>query len=122
DTVVVDKTGTLTEGKPTLVTLEPAPDFDAEELLALAASVETASEHPLAQAIVSGARERSLALESPQDFESITGAGARGRVAGHDVAVGNARMLRHAGVENGELEAKAAAHRAQGQTVMFVAI
>ncbi|HEX7061028.1 MAG TPA: copper-translocating P-type ATPase [Woeseiaceae bacterium] len=122
DTVVVDKTGTLTEGKPALVTLEPHGQLDADELLALAASVEAASEHPLAQAIVSAARERSLALQTVEDFRSFTGEGARARVAGRDVAIGNEKMMERAGARSGDQEHAAAGHRAEGQTVMFVAV
>ncbi len=122
DTIVVDKTGTLTEGKASLVTLEPAPGFDKDELLSLAASVEAASEHPLAQAIVSGARERSLPLQNPAEFESFTGEGARARVAGRDVAVGNVRMMRRVSARDGDLEEAAERYRGEGQTVIFVAI
>ncbi len=118
----MDKTGTLTEGKPALVALEPAPGFTEDELLSLAASVEAASEHPLAHAIVTAARERGLPVESPADFESITGAGVRARVSGRDVAVGNARLMERAGAFDRQWEEAAAGHRAEGRTVMFVAI
>jgi Cu+-exporting ATPase len=116
DTLVVDKTGTLTEGKPRLVT---AP---TEEVLRLSASVEQASEHPLAQAIVTGARERGLKLEAVSDFQSLTGRGAVAKVAGHQVAVGNRGLLKELGIEPGAIESRAEQLRSEGQTVMFVAV
>jgi Cu+-exporting ATPase len=122
DTIVVDKTGTLTEGKPKLVTLQPSGDLSEDELLRYVASVEAASEHPLAQAIVSGAQERGVAFKAVRGFESITGEGAKGDVAGKAVAIGNEKMMRRIGAENPELEAKAEVLREYGQTVMFVAI
>ncbi|HZD51429.1 MAG TPA: copper-translocating P-type ATPase [Woeseiaceae bacterium] len=122
DTVVVDKTGTLTEGRPALVTLEAAPHFAEEEVLALAASVEAASEHPLAQAVVAGARSRSLELENAREFESVTGEGAHAVVSGRRVAIGNARMMARIGASDSALAEAAAAHRSEGQTAMFVAV
>jgi len=98
DTLVVDKTGTLTEGKPKLVAVEPATGFDQQRLLYLAASLERASEHPLAHAIVSGAEDRGIALGSAENFEVVPGKGARGRIDGMDVLVGNLAMLKTAGV------------------------
>jgi len=98
DTLVVDKTGTLTEGKPKLVAVEPATGFDQQRLLYLAASLERASEHPLAHAIVSGAEDRGIALGSAENFEAVPGKGARGRIDGMDVLVGNLAMLKTAGV------------------------
>jgi Cu+-exporting ATPase len=121
DTLVVDKTGTLTEGKPKLVSVEPA-GMGADELLGLAASLERSSEHPLAQAIVQGASARGVSLAQVSDFESLTGRGVRGRVSGRAVALGNRRLLEEVGAEPGELETKAEALRADGQTVMFVAV
>jgi P-type Cu+ transporter len=122
DTLVVDKTGTLTLGKPKLVAVEPATGGDAETLLRLAAGLERGSEHPLAAAIVEGAQERGLELESAEGFDSLTGRGVRGTVAGSSVALGNLRLLEELGVEPGPLAARAEQMRAQGQTVMFVAI
>ena len=117
DTLVVDKTGTLTEGKPRLVTVEGAP-----ELLPLAASLERASEHPLGAAIVQGATERGLQLKSTSDFRSITGKGVTGRVDGHDVALGNAALFVELGLDAAPLIARAEALRSGGQTVMLVAV
>ena len=120
DTLVVDKTGTLTVGKPTLVSVKPAPSWDESRLLRLAASLEQGSEHPLAAAIVSGATERGVQLAKAEGFESITGKGVTGRVDGYVVALGNRRLLEDAGVQPGELAALADELRQQGQTVMFV--
>ncbi len=122
DTIVVDKTGTLTEGQPELVTVTPFTDFTADSLLALAASVETASEHPLAAAIVRGAQKRSLEVENQTGFQSVTGQGATARVAGKQVAVGNEKLMRDTGAWDDELASRADEHRKQGQTVMFVAV
>ena len=121
DTLVVDKTGTLTEGKPALVSLTPANGFSETELLQLAASLERSSEHPLAAAIVQGARERDLELSHAEDFESMTGKGVTGTVGGHKIALGNSALLEQLGV-SGELEEQAETLRQQGQTVMLVAI
>jgi Cu+-exporting ATPase len=122
DTVVVDKTGTLTEGKPKLGTILAVEPFDEEELLALAASLETASEHPLAAAIVAGARARSLALSDIEGFESVTGEGARARIGGREVAIGNHKMMQRIGLANDALAERAEALRAEGHTAMFVAV
>jgi Cu+-exporting ATPase len=122
DTIVVDKTGTLTEGKPKLVTLLPAEGFGDEELLALAASLETASEHPLAQAIVTAAKDRGLVLVGAEDFESVTGEGASASVSGKKLSIGNDKMMKRAGASDGPLAEKAGEYRKQGQTVMFVAV
>lgn len=123
DTLVVDKTGTLTAGKPQLVSVEPAAGFDGNELLQLAATLERASEHPLAAAIVKGAEERGIALaEAVNAFESLTGRGVCGEVAGRAVALGNQRLFQELQIDSGELAAKAEALRADGQTVMFVAV
>src|SRR5262245_13612245 len=121
-TLVIDKTGTLTEGKPKVQAVEPASGFDPGEVLCLAASLERASEHPLAAAIVDAAQTRGLTLASVAGFESITGKGVRGEVDGRNVAVGNAVRLRDAGVDPSSLEARAESLRAAGQTVMLVAI
>ncbi|MGH9240616.1 MAG: heavy metal translocating P-type ATPase [Vicinamibacterales bacterium] len=120
DTLVVDKTGTLTRGRPTLVSVTPLGTWDEPTLLRLAATLERGSEHPLAAAIVSGALDRGIPLSSAETFDSITGKGVRGRVDGKTVALGNLRLLEDLGVNPG------AAHvddlRREGQTVMFVAI
>jgi len=119
---VVDKTGTLTEGKPKLVSVTPAPGVKEDELLRLAASLERGSEHPLAAAIVRGAEARGLELADAERFESITGKGVKGRVEGHDVALGNKALLESLGIEARPLVERAEELRADGQTVMFVAI
>ncbi|MCU1262786.1 MAG: actP [Bryobacterales bacterium] len=117
DTLVVDKTGTLTEGRPRLVTVPPE-----SEVLRLAASLEQASEHPLAAAIVNGAKEKKLFLSAPAGFQSFTGRGTTGTVEGHRIAVGNAKLLKEHSIPIDPLLAEADRLRAQGQTVMFVAI
>jgi Cu+-exporting ATPase len=122
DTLVVDKTGTLTEGKPKVTTLVAVEGMDESELLRLAASLERASEHPLAAAIVDAARERGLELAEAADFDSITGKGVRGRIDGHEVAIGNQRLLESLGVDPGHLQERAERQRVEGETVMFVAI
>ena len=121
-TAVVDKTGTLTEGKPRLVTIEPAAGFDAATLLGLSASLENVSEHPLAAAIMSAAREKQTALSEVRDFESVTGKGVIGTVDGRKVAIGNLRLLEDVAVNPGALGERADGLRRDGQTVMFVAI
>ena len=121
-TLVVDKTGTLTEGKPRLVTVEPQPDADAVMLLRLAASLENVSEHPLAAAIVAGARDRGVALSEVRGFESATGKGVSGIVDGRRVAIGNLRHLEALGVATDVLRDRADALRREGQTVMFVVL
>ena len=122
DTLVIDKTGTLTEGKPKVVTLETAPEIEEAELLTLAASLERGSEHPLAASIVEAARERDLTLHSPEDFAAPTGKGVTGKVRGREVALGNARLLDDLGIKPGTWIETADALRADGQTVMFVAV
>jgi len=122
DALVVDKTGTLTEGKPRLVRVEPAAGFSEAELLALAASVERASEHPLAAAILAGTQERSLRVEEARDFQSIPGQGAIGTVGGRRVAVGNARLLAERSIDFGSLLERAEALRSDGQTAILVAV
>jgi Cu+-exporting ATPase len=123
DTLVVDKTGTLTAGKPQLISVEPAVGFDANELLRLAATLERGSEHPLAAAIVKGAEDRGVSLGGAAEaFESLTGRGVRGRVGGRDVALGNQKLLEELHTNAGTLAAKAEALRADGQTVMFVLV
>jgi len=122
DTLVVDKTGTLTEGRPELTAVETADGSAGDDLLRLAAGLEVASEHPLAEAIVSGAKRRGVKPGSGDGFESITGKGVRGRVDGRQVALGNAALLRDLGVEPGPLAERAERMRSQGRTVMFVAV
>jgi P-type Cu+ transporter len=122
DTLVVDKTGTLTEGKPKLVSVVAAPGVDESTFLRLAATLEKGSEHPLAAAIVKGAQSRGLSLGSASGFESVTGKGVRGRVDGHEVALGNRALLELLGAEPGALAARAESLRADGQTAMFVAV
>ncbi len=122
DTLVVDKTGTLTEGKPRLVSVTSAGGLADTELLALAASLERGSEHPLAGAIVRGAEERGLSLESTGEFEARPGKGVVGRVGARVVGLGNIGLLRELGIDEGRLAAPAEALRRRGQTVMFVAV
>jgi Cu+-exporting ATPase len=122
DTLVVDKTGTLTEGKPELVSITTAPETDETRLVALAAALERSSEHPLAAAIVRGADTRKTPKFQVEGFESITGKGVRGRVDGHDIALGNVALMRDLGVETSGLSARAEELRADAQGVMFVAV
>jgi Cu+-exporting ATPase len=122
DTLVVDKTGTLTEGKPKLVTVVTAEGFGEEELLRLTASLERGSEHPLAAAIVAGAQERGIELVKVDTFESVTGKGVKGIVDKRSVALGNRALLEEARIDPGELAARAESYRADGQTVMFVIV
>jgi Cu+-exporting ATPase len=114
DTLVVDKTGTLTEGHPELVSVTAAGGFDEQELLRLAASLERASEHPLAAAIVRGAEARGLKLNATDEFQSITGKGVTGRVDGHEVALGNSKLLEEAGIDASDLSAQADSGRTEG--------
>ncbi len=122
DTLVVDKTGTLTEGKPKLALVENIDDFDDAELLRLAATLEKGSEHPLASAIVAGATERDLKLGIVENFESITGKGVVGDVDSKRVALGNLRLFESLDIDVGSLAERAEDLRADGQTVMFVAV
>jgi Cu+-exporting ATPase len=122
DTLVVDKTGTLTEGKPKLVAVEPAEGFSADELLRLAAGLERGSEHPLAAAIVRGAEERGLAPPEARNFQSLTGKGVRGTVEGKRVVLGNAALLAEEGVDAAALRPRLDALRGEGQTVMLAAV
>jgi Cu+-exporting ATPase len=122
DTLVVDKTGTLTEGKPELVSVTPAQGFDETRLLALAAALERGSEHPLAAAIVRGAEQRRAPRIDVEGFASITGKGVRGRVDGHEVALGNAALMQELGVDVTALAARGEELRADAQGVMFVSV
>jgi len=120
DTLVVDKTGTLTEGRPRLRAVVPVTDADEGEVLRLAASVEVGSEHPLAAAIIEGAEARGIKPVAAGDFRSVTGKGVVARVGGHAVALGNAALMREVGVDPGAVLARADELRGDGQTVMFV--
>jgi Cu+-exporting ATPase len=122
DTLVVDKTGTLTEGKPKLISVVTANGWEEQKLLRLAASLERGSEHPLAAAIVSGATERGVELAKVESFASITGKGVEGKIAGQTVVLGNRALLDDHRIDLGELGEKAEKLRADGQTVMFVAV
>lgn len=122
DTLVVDKTGTLTEGKPKLVTVQAQEGFTEDEVLRIAASLERASEHPLAEAIVCGAEEKGVELVKTNNFQSITGKGVTGEVDGHAVAVGNIKLLESLGINAGELPQQADKQRSEGKTVMLIAI
>jgi P-type Cu+ transporter len=122
DTLVVDKTGTLTEGKPKVVSIAAAPGFHEAEILQLAASVERASEHPLADAIVRAARERNLDLSTVDEFDSPTGKGVTGKVDGKTVVLGNSNFLTSLGIEAGPLNEQSEWLRADGATVINIAI
>ena len=122
DTLVVDKTGTLTEGRPALVAVEPAEGFEETELLRIAASLERSSEHPLAEAIVRGAEARGVELTDGSAFESVTGKGVRGQVDGRSVALGNRALMEDEGLDARPLAGRAEALRSEGQTVMLAAI
>jgi Cu+-exporting ATPase len=122
DTLVVDKTGTLTEGKPKVVTLIASEAIDESALLRLAGSLERQSEHPLAEAIVAGGRDRGVALTEAEDFVSVTGKGVSGSVDGHQVGVGNRALLTELKLDAGDLGVKAESLRAEGQTIMFVVV
>jgi Cu+-exporting ATPase len=122
DTLVVDKTGTLTEGRPKLVTVQTQEGIDGNRMLSLAASLERSSEHPLAEAIVNGAKERGVPLHKAEAFRSHTGEGVTGVVDGVHVAVGNLKLLKSLGMEISEIEARAAVLREEGATVMLVGL
>ncbi len=122
DTIVLDKTGTITEGKPALTDVIAAPGVDEPDLLRLVASAEQSSEHPLAQAIVTGARDRGLALEDPAEFDSITGKGIRAIVGGHEVLIGNRRLLDDADIDTTALAAEMDRLAEAGKTPMLVAL
>jgi Cu+-exporting ATPase len=122
DTIVVDKTGTLTEGKPRLVRIVVAQGFAEDEALRLAGTLERASEHPLAQAVVAAATERGIELSEAVDFESRTGRGVLGRIEGREVAIGNARLMQELGGGVSAFRETADAMRAEAQTAMFLAV
>lgn len=122
DTLVVDKTGTLTEGRPRVVAVVAAQGFGETEVVRLAASLERGSEHPLAAAVMRCAEERGAALADIEGFESVTGKGIKGRAEGHEVVVGNRRLLEEMQIDAGALAEQAEALRGEGQTVMFAAV
>jgi Cu+-exporting ATPase len=122
DTLIVDKTGTLTQGKPAFDRAVPAPGWQADEVLRLAASLDQGSEHPLADAIVHAARQRGLALDKPDDFESSSGIGVRGHVGGRPLALGNTALMEQLGVAVDALVPQAEALRAEGASVMHLAV
>jgi P-type Cu+ transporter len=122
DTLVVDKTGTLTEGKPRVISVIPVRGQDEGEILFLAASLERSSEHPLAAAIISGAEERGVKLANAREFRSITGKGVVGSVDGKQVALGNRKLLEELNIDPGDLWDQSEELRKDGQTVMFVVI
>lgn len=122
DTLIIDKTGTLTEGKPRLMEVVTVSGFDQNETLRLVASLERGSEHPLASAIVKGAEERGITLAAVKDFTSITGKGVKGTIDGHSVALGNKALLSSLGIDSESLTPSAEQLRAKGQTAMFAAI
>ncbi|MCB9026755.1 MAG: copper-translocating P-type ATPase [Bdellovibrionaceae bacterium] len=122
DVLVVDKTGTLTEGKSKMVTVEPIQDMDEKQLLRYVGSIEKSSEHPLAAAIVKGTEAREIELGSVKDFESITGKGVRGRVEGKLITLGNKALMKDFNIDFNHLFERAEGLRSEGQTVMFVAV
>jgi Cu+-exporting ATPase len=122
DTLVVDKTGTLTEGKPRVTTLVPAAGLSESEILGLAASLEQSSEHPLAGAIVTAARNRSASIHRTTDFASVTGKGVTGKIGDRVVALGNAKLMADLGIKTGDLEHRADELRSDGATALFLAV
>ena len=122
DTLVIDKTGTLTEGKPKVTAIVPAAGLSESQILRLAAGLERSSEHPLAAAIVTAARDRNIAIQEPADFASVTGKGVTGRIDGRFVALGNAKLMADLGVTLGDLENKADELRSDGATALFLAL
>jgi Cu+-exporting ATPase len=122
DVLVIDKTGTLTEGRPRLVSINQTGSVDEDTLLRFAASLERGSEHPLAEAIVRGADERGIEHTAVDDFQSVTGKGVRGWVDGHEVAIGNRALLEEIGVAVGDLDSVTEARRAEGETVMYLVV
>jgi Cu+-exporting ATPase len=121
NTLVVDKTGTLTEGKPRLTAVIPAEGFDEKQLLQSVASLEKASEHPLAAAIIAGAKEKNIELVAVADFQSVTGKGVAGTLQGKRIGIGNAALMQDLGATPGSLKDRAESLQKEGQTVMFIA-
>jgi Cu+-exporting ATPase len=122
DTLVVDKTGTLTEGKPKVIGIVPVVGLSESEILPLAASLERSSEHPLAAAIVTAARDRGASIQEATDFVSVTGKGITGKIGGRFVALGNAKLMLDLGITLGDLEKKANEFRSDGATALFLAV
>jgi Cu+-exporting ATPase len=122
NTLIADKTGTLTEGKPALTGVEVAPGFQRDEVLRLAASLEAGSEHPLAAAILRGAEAKGLQLAKAENFEAVTGQGVEGRIEARKAALGNARLMQSLGVDVTPLAKAAEDRRKQGETVMFLSV
>jgi P-type Cu+ transporter len=122
DTLVVDKTGTLTEGKPKVTAIVPIAGLSESEILPLAASLERSSEHPLAAAIVTAARDRNASIQEPTDFASVMGKGVTGKIGGRLVALGNAKLMADLGITLGDLEHKADLLRSGGATALFLAV
>ena len=122
DTVVIDKTGTLTEGKPRLTDVQAAPGFQADEVLGLAAALEAGSEHPLAEAVLAGAEARGLDVAKIEDFQAVTGRGVRGVLTGRTILLGNAELMRDVGIDVAPLERSAEDRRREGETVVFLGI
>src|SRR5262249_47702601 len=122
DTLIVDKTGTLTEGRPNVTAVDVATGWSEDDLLALAAAVERGSQHPLASAIVRAAEERHLAIPAAVGFNASAGRGVSARAAGHLVDLGNVELLGARGIDPGPLAQRADARRQQGETVLLVAI
>ncbi|MEA2791098.1 MAG: P-type Cu+ transporter [Acetobacteraceae bacterium] len=122
DTLVVDKTGTLTEGRSKVTAVIPAQELTESDLLRLAASLERSSEHPLAAAILAAAKEKNISIEEPADFKSVTGMGVTGKVGGRAVSLGNAKLMGDQGIEMGDLTGKADELRGSGPTALFVGV
>jgi Cu+-exporting ATPase len=122
NTLVVDKTGTLTEGKPKVTTIIPAAGLSEAEILPLAASLERSSEHPLAAAIVAAAKDRNASIQDATDFVSVTGKGVTGKIGGRSVALGSAKLMADLGIELGDLQHKANELRSDGATALFLAV
>ena len=122
DTLVADKTGTLTEGKPRLTSIAASPPWEEDAVLRIAATLERGSEHPLASAIVASAEDRGLRLAEASDFKSISGKGVLGKVDGHEVALGNVRLFEDLQIAPGDLAAKAEHMRSEGETAMLLAV
>jgi Cu+-exporting ATPase len=122
DTLVIDKTGTLTEGRPSFDRAVPAPGFDADEVLRLAASLDQGSEHPLAETIVRAARERNMTLDKPDNFDSASGIGVKGQVGGRQLALGNTTLTEQIGASVAAMVPQAEALRVEGASVMYLAV
>jgi Cu+-exporting ATPase len=122
DTLIADKTGTLTEGKPALTSVEASSGFEPDEVPCLVASLEAGSEHPLATAILRGAEQKGLKAAKVEDFEAVTGQGVKGRIDGRMAGLGNARLMESFGIDVGSLAKAAEARRKQGETVMYLGV